>query len=793
LIPLRPVCALIGSTLFALLLCGSYRNAASFDSSDTHASSEVTRLHDAGKRFFLAADYSKAQGSFLAAANAASRAHDNYGAAMNWSNAGSCSLHTMQFGEALKELRRAREIAEATHQLRPLLFALNNLASLYIETGQFDQAIQIAREALNGPAGNADAGTRARLLCEVAQALAELKRFDEAVPYYISGINGLLDAGDLDGAARALGNFGNDGVTAGNIDEAEWALAEGLGLVRLHKLNASTNILSGLARLRGLQGQQREAATFFESALSAPPDPTPKWLIYKERGRFRLDNGEFTGALADYREARRIISRMRLEMVPADQDRVRFESGLGDVMEGLVDAGNRVARQTGDAAVLRETFDAAEQDRLWSLRLLVPTPNDWRARLPEHYWELLTQYQTLERAASAQSSPGSEDQLAQLSAQLQQIEANAAGESGSAQETTESPLSHAQSVLDADSVLLSFHISRTSSWVWAVDRQGVDVYPLPTAAKFEAETAAFARAVRDGAASAALGAQLYRDLFGAVSETYLRHRNWRLELDGPLYDLPFAALVAGQDTNGPVYLIQRAVLQAVPGALLLKHDAIPAGGALLAVGDPVYNTADARYHGKRGQSELTLPRLPNTASELEGCARAWNSPRATLLTGSEAGSAAVEAAIARNPAILHFATHVISGPGDFRSGLIALSLDSTGAMGLLGPKDIVARPIAAKLVVMNGCHSAQGQALPSAGLMGLTRAWIGAGASAVLATQWDVADSQSQTLITDFYRTLRASPERGAAYALREAQLIALKNRQPMPGWAAYSLLSRIP
>ena len=41
---------------------------------------------------------------------------------------------------------------------------------------------------------------------------------------------------------------------------------------------------------------------------------------------------------AAYREARRMVTRIRVDMVPADQDRVTFESGLSDVLEGLVDA-----------------------------------------------------------------------------------------------------------------------------------------------------------------------------------------------------------------------------------------------------------------------------------------------------------------------------------------------------------------------------------------------------------------------------------------------------------------------
>ena len=64
----------------------------------------------------------------------------------------------------------------------------------------------------------------------------------------------------------------------------------------------------------------------------------------------------------------------------------------------------------------------------------------------------------------------------------------------------------------------------------------------------------------------------------------------------------------------------------------------------------------------------------------------------------------VRAALKTNPAILHFATHIVAQKDEFQSGVIALSLDSDGVMGLLGPREIVARGVRPKLVVMNGCH-----------------------------------------------------------------------------------------
>jgi CHAT domain-containing protein len=83
--------------------------------------------------------------------------------------------------------------------------------------------------------------------------------------------------------------------------------------------------------------------------------------------------------------------------------------------------------------------------------------------------------------------------------------------------------------------------------------------------------------------------------------------------------------------------------------------------------------------------------------------------------------------------------------------------------------------------------------------MGLTRAWIGAGARSVLATRWDIADDAGAAIMARFYRALRAHPEGGPAGALREAQFQYVQNEvlrgeTPVKGLAAaaaYFLLGR--
>jgi CHAT domain-containing protein len=81
----------------------------------------------------------------------------------------------------------------------------------------------------------------------------------------------------------------------------------------------------------------------------------------------------------------------------------------------------------------------------------------------------------------------------------------------------------------------------------------------------------------------------------------------------------------------------------------------------------------------------------------------------------------------------------------------------------------------------------------------LTRAWIGAGARSVVATRWDIPDESAATMMVEFYRALRAHPERGPALALQEAQLRLLRtqapNKRPAGNtaavWGAYFVLGK--
>ncbi|MBI3693728.1 MAG: CHAT domain-containing protein, partial [Acidobacteria bacterium] len=99
----------------------------------------------------------------------------------------------------------------------------------------------------------------------------------------------------------------------------------------------------------------------------------------------------------------------------------------------------------------------------------------------------------------------------------------------------------------------------------------------------------------------------------------------------------------------------------------------------------------------------------------------------------------------------------------------------------------------AEMVLLNGCDSGTGRNLPGAGVVGLARAFLAAGARSVCATRWRVPEEEG-ALVERLYRSLagRAGAPVDRAEALRQAQreMIRAGDWRAEPRyWAAYFLM----
>ena len=224
----------------------------------------------------------------------------------------------------------------------------------------------------------------------------------------------------------------------------------------------------------------------------------------------------------------------------------------------------------------------------------------------------------------------------------------------------------------------------------------------------------------------------------------------------------------------------------------------------MGVGDPIYNQVDPRWRGAVSSRSSTgqLQRLVGSRIEVESSAKTWvaGGGAAVVLQGPEAQRDAFLERLEQRPAVIHLATHVLFPTAKREQGLIAFSLgDSRDGVSrgtaaepeFLTTSEIAGLRVPGALVVMTGCATGSGEAQAGAGLLGLTRAWLMAGASTVISTAWPVEDN-SGGIFARFYFYLR---NHSAAEALQLSQREAAHSssgRQGPESWASYQVTGGI-
>ena len=727
-----------------------------------------------------------------------------------------CHFAQHHYREALQEYLSAKQVLSSSNK-QSSLFAINlSLASLYSQLGEYDAGVDAAGHALaEVPASEKDAHYRPRILIILATLYAQQGNVEVSRELFRQGILEADQFGDSELRSNARDRLGCEYLLNGQLTQAEDLLLDGYRIRKLNHLPSLGESYRNLGILRLEQGDLRSASALLNASIAESKSPqgrVPKWRVYQARGRLRLAEGNLRKAHADFSLALELVRNYRLAVPSSDAIRIGLEGLLQEVYASFADTGSRLYFETGSAGLARETFEAIEENRAASLGARLDERPQLRRNLPAVYWERMAQLESAESAALADSGEGPRQTMRHLRSSLIELESKAGGVGFTPRPDL---LENTQRSLDEDTILLSFHLGRPESSLWVVSKSGLSLYQLPERMEITRQVSWFRQAVLRGDAEAVnAGRKLYGTLFGALEPEYRKKPRWLLSLDEGLFDLPFAALVAGGAASKPVYLIERHSIRIVSGAgMWAGHSPIPdrIAGVFVGIGDAVYNTADARWHRRGGEetsswlwrqlgwpwkasaaapATLGLSRLSGSGTEIEACAREWDNT-AVLLKGQDATMQNVHHAMAERPAIIHFATHILRGEERSSSARIALSVSEAGRDELLGPAEISAWRADAGLVVLSGCSSGAAVVRPGAGLMGLTRAWLMAGARAVVATEWDTPDDVG-VFFRRFYQQLRHSSTRDPAEALRAAQIEALRShdwRSRPSFWAGYFAL----
>ena len=765
---------------------------------------------------FRAGNFHQAEALAEKGYRAALQLHDQQIASRFLNNLGGCRFALHEYREALRTFLEARRMAEVSGDRSTAGKLDFNISSLYSQLGQVDAALDTLRQAATLLSGQERTRQLPRLLLQMAALHADQGRLPQALDLYRRAIAAADLSGNASLLASALNDLGFVYLEHHELQQAAHPLLEAYRIRKLYGLRGLENSYRNLGVLSLEQGDLPTASRLLDRAVDRSlrlGGVLPNWLMYYSRGCVRLEQNQLPDALNDLRIAARLAADWRREAPPDDASRVSAENVIQKVNAALVEAGNRLYLQTHRLGLAEETFEAAEANRAASLRALLSEPRDWRQNLPPKYWDVLQELESAEAAllrvstASARAMEPLTERIQRLEDTLVQMESDAGSDTD-----REVPglLGRTRRNLGPGDAFFSFHLASPDSYLWAVSRRDFVLYRLPPGPRIANLAERFTEAVRSGRADApAAGAELYRTLFGQLAPAFQKQPHWLLAPDAQLFEVPFAALIAGARGPAPVFLAERHSLQMISGAALLTSPPLSrggsAGGPFVAVADPVYNTADPRWKGTRSASlpsffvahaddfsslpEIHLARLAASAREAAACAAAWGGSRPpVLLEGLSATRGRLETALALHPAVLHFATHVLRSGRNARSGLIVLSLDSRGQYEVLGPVEIATWNLDGALVTLSGCSSGAADVLPATGLMGLTRACEAAGARAVVASHWRTPDD-SGALFLSFYRHLHASPQAGVAAALQLAQCDMLRSqtwRSSPNYWGAY-------
>jgi tetratricopeptide (TPR) repeat protein len=140
-----------------------------------------------------------------------------------------------------------------------------------------------------------------------------------------------------------------------------------------------------------------------------------------------------------------------------------------------------------------------------------------------------------------------------------------------------------------------------------------------------------------------------------------------------------------------------------------------------------------------------------------------------LLLGADGSAATLHGLWASGADVVHFATHALA---DLRQPLASLlvlpATDASGAPTYLTAGQVEGWRGDAELVFLSACESAIGPPRFAAGMPGLQRAFLRAGARGVIATLWPIEDLLAQEFSADFYR--RYADGKSAAESLSETQ-----------------------
>ena len=663
---------------------------------------------------------------------------------------------------------------------------LDNMGLVYHALGEYQKALECYAQSL--PYRRA-AGLRAReadTLTGIGTVYASMDENQKALEHLNEALPIYREVGNRTGESYALRNIGFVYTALKEPHQAVGYLAQALALDReLGERSSEARALAGLARARRDLGDLAEARSDIEAALDIIESLRSRLASQDLRASFfasRRSYYEFYIDLLMRLDARRPGAGHDAAALQASE-RARARSLLDLLAEAKVDVSDSIDPDLSKRE--RAVRDAISRLNGQTIQALAqPAPDKDRVALLR-------------------------DGLRKAEAEREQLEVEIRARHPRYAELkypTPLAVTAIQGLLGGDVALLEYTLGPDTSYLFVVTREGLRSYRLPPAAEInrlvkDVRSALSQPGRREFGRYVHAAERLYETLVAPAAGALKDKRKLLIAPDGALYYLPFEVLLTARPGAARAggygelaYLLKRWAVGYVPSASVLaslrrsrpEAERGVAGAStkeFVAFADPVYaqrgQKAQARENRTaqvvRGlfdeEGRLELQQLKDSAREAAGIAKAYKAGEAVIYLGGEAKEENVKAnehlSTARR---IHFAAHgLISERAPQYSGLVLTLDEDAREDGLLQVYEIYNLKLTADLVVLSACRTGLGREVRGEGVIGLSRAFLYAGASSVVVSLWQVADQSTPELMIQFYGQMRGA--NGKAEALRAAKL----------------------
>lgn len=513
-------------------------------------------------------------------------------------------------------------------------------------------------------------------------------------------------------------------------------------------------------------GRQAEAKAGFDELLKIPQvreNGEIYWLILNDRARIAEQEGDQAAAIDLYKQAIEVIESQR-STINTEANKIGFVGDKQAVYGKLVAVLFKAKRPV-------EAYEYIERAKARALVDLLANKQDFAIPplASKQAATLLANYRAADSEALAQmpldmsqtTRSGQRNLVVKKGAELNSV----APELASLVSVTSVPLQEILARLAPNEAIVEYYFHEKDLYAVTLSGAGVRAAKIDGRG-LEERIRGFREQIERRHDGVAIQARALYDTLLRPLESDIGSRDLLIVPHGALHYLPFVALHDGKD-----YLVANRSLRYLPSASVLKYlkpARTQSPETVLVFGNP-----------DLGDATLDLPNAETEARTI-----------AALLPGSELlvrGKASENAFKQFAPSFhyLHIASHGQFNADKALDSRLLLSKDAAQD-GSLTVGELYNINLDVDLTTLSACETGLGKVLNGDDLVGLTRGFLYAGSSNVVASLWQVDDLATADLMRSFYTKLKTGMSK--KLALRQAQMdTRLKFPHPF-FWAAFFL-----